>query len=89
MKVGFIGIGKLGQDCAEVIAEKHFVEGYDIEKKNPQNFQQVDTIEQVVKDKDIVFIAVPTPHSKEYDGSYPSAHLDPKDFSYDLSLIHI
>ena len=83
MKIGFIGIGKLGQDCAEVIAKKHFVEGYDIVKKTPENFVQVDTIEQVVKDKDIVFIAVPTPHQKEYDGSVPSAHLEPVDFNYD------
>jgi len=83
MKVGFIGIGKLGQDCAEVIAKKHFVEGYDIVKKTPENFVQVDTIEQVVKDKDIVFIAVPTPHQKEYDGSMPSAHLNPVDFNYE------
>jgi UDPglucose 6-dehydrogenase len=84
MKIGFIGIGKLGQDCAEVIANKHFVEGYDIERRNPSNFNQVDTIEQVVKDKDIVFIAVPTPHQKEYDGSIPSAHLEPVDFNYDI-----
>jgi UDPglucose 6-dehydrogenase len=38
----------------------------------------------VVKNKDIVFIAVPTPHSKEYDGSVPSAHLETKDFNYDI-----
>jgi UDPglucose 6-dehydrogenase len=84
MKIGFIGIGKLGQDCAEVIANKHFVEGYDIVRRNPSNFNQVDTIEQVVKDKDIVFVAVPTPHQKEYDGSVPSAHLEPIDFDYDI-----
>ena len=30
MNIGFIGIGKLGMDAAEVIAEKHYVEGYDI-----------------------------------------------------------
>jgi UDP-N-acetyl-D-mannosaminuronate dehydrogenase len=29
-KIGFIGIGKLGLDCAEVMAEKHEVRGYDI-----------------------------------------------------------
>ena len=89
MKIGFIGIGKLGQDCAEVIAEKHFVEGYDVVKKNPENFKQVDTIEQVVRDKDIVFIAVPTPHQKEYDGSIPSAHLEPVDFNYDTVKVCI
>ena len=29
MKVGFIGLGKLGRDAAEVLAEKHEVVGYD------------------------------------------------------------
>jgi len=29
-KVGFVGIGKLGLDCAEVFAEQHEVRGYDI-----------------------------------------------------------
>ena len=28
--IGFIGIGKLGLDCAEVMAEKFTVRGYDI-----------------------------------------------------------
>ena len=30
MKIGFIGVGKLGQDAAEVMAEKHDVLGYDV-----------------------------------------------------------
>ena len=29
MKIGFIGLGKLGRDAAEVLAEKHDVVGYD------------------------------------------------------------
>ena len=29
-KIGFIGLGKLGLPCAEVIAKKHDVTGYDI-----------------------------------------------------------
>ena len=29
MKIGFIGLGKLGKDAAEVLAEKHDVVGYD------------------------------------------------------------
>jgi UDP-N-acetyl-D-mannosaminuronate dehydrogenase len=28
--IGFIGLGKLGLDCAEVFAEKYTVRGYDI-----------------------------------------------------------
>ena len=31
MKIGVIGVGRLGQDCAEVMAENgHEVSGYDI-----------------------------------------------------------
>ena len=30
MNIGFIGLGKLGLDCAEVFAEKFTVRGYDI-----------------------------------------------------------
>ena len=33
MKIGFIGLGKLGLPCASVIAEKgHDVTGYDVAK---------------------------------------------------------
>jgi UDPglucose 6-dehydrogenase len=31
-----------------------------------------------------VFVAVPTPHDPAYDGRAPTAHLEPKDFSYDI-----
>jgi 3-hydroxyisobutyrate dehydrogenase-like beta-hydroxyacid dehydrogenase len=84
MKIGFIGLGKLGMDCAEVMAQTHKVVGYDIVPRSSQSVCVVPTIEDCVKDNDIVFIAVPTPHSKEYDGSIPSAHLEPKDFNYDI-----
>ena len=33
MKIGFIGLGKLGMPCAEVMSEKYDVTGYDIFKK--------------------------------------------------------
>jgi len=85
MKIGFIGLGKLGSPCAEVIAQKgHMVQGYDVLDRPSNNIRQVNTIEQVVQDKDIVFIAVPTPHNPAYDGRVPTAHLDPKDFSYTI-----
>jgi UDPglucose 6-dehydrogenase len=84
MKIGFIGLGKLGLDCAEVMATKHIVEGYDVYPRSSKSVKVVDTIELAVKDKDIVFVAVPTPHHKEYDGSVPSAHLTPVDFKYDI-----
>lgn len=82
MKIGFIGVGKLGKDVAEVMSEKHFVEGYDIREVKPSNFNMVPTIEDVCGDKDLIFIAVPTPHDPLYDGSQPTSHLKPKDFNY-------
>jgi UDPglucose 6-dehydrogenase len=84
MKIGFIGLGKLGLECAEAMATKHSVEGYDVSPRTSSTVGVVDTIQQAVKDKDIVFIAVPTPHQREYDGSAPSAHLTPVDFKYDI-----
>jgi len=82
MKVGFIGVGKLGKDVAEVMAEKYYVEGYDVKNIKPINFKMVETLKEVCSDKDIIFIAVPTPHHVDYDGSKPTSNLEPKDFDY-------
>ena len=84
MKIGFIGVGKLGKDAAEVMAEKHDVIGYDVTKVEPENFNMVDTIEEVCKGREMIFIAVPTPHDPAYDGRYPTAHLPNKDFNYQI-----
>lgn len=83
-KVAMIGCGKLGQDCAEVMAQQYMVEGYDVEPRTPENFAMKTSISETVKDKDIVFIAAPTPHDPRYDGSTPTAHLEPKDFDYTI-----
>mgnify|MGYP001193496925 FL=1 len=83
-KVAMIGCGKLGQDCAEVMAQQYMVEGYDVEPRQPENFAMKESIAEAVKDKDIVFIAAPTPHDPRYDGSTPTAHLEPKDFDYTI-----
>lgn len=83
--VGFIGLGNLGLPCAEVMAENgHCVSGYDIVASSGHNVITASCIKDVVKDKDIVFIAVPTPHEPKYDGRSPSNHLEPKDFNYDI-----
>lgn len=86
MKIGFIGLGKLGLPCAEAMAKKgHTVKGYDVKLVDPTMFVKIcSSIEDAVKDSDIVFIAVPTPHDPAYDGRAPTAHLEPKDFSYDI-----
>jgi UDPglucose 6-dehydrogenase len=84
-KIGFIGIGKLGLDCAEVMAEKHDVWGYDIYPRT-SNLVKVCGIEELCENADWIFIAVPTPHAEGYDGSVPSSHMQPKDFGHDAVL---
>ena len=82
--IGFIGVGKLGQACAEMVAEVHDVVGYDVEPREPENFKMVSEIEDAVIGQDIVFIAVQTPHDPQYDGKAPTSHLPNKDFDYTL-----
>jgi UDPglucose 6-dehydrogenase len=85
MKIGFIGVGKLGMPCAEAVAEKgHDVLGYDVAERTSDKIRVVKTIKDCVQDRDIVFVAVPTPHDPSYDGRTPTAHLEPKDFGYDI-----
>tara|TARA_B100000902_G_C27321515_1_gene924985 strand:+ start:5293 stop:6465 length:1173 start_codon:yes stop_codon:yes gene_type:complete len=87
VKIGFIGIGKLGLPCAEVIAEKgHDVTGYDVVNVKSDKVTVCSSIKEAVKDRNIVFIAVPTPHHPDYDGKAPTAHLEPKDFGYDIVI---
>ena len=84
-KIGFIGIGKLGLDCAEVMAEKHEVRGYDIYPRTSDSVRVCD-IAELVDESEWIFIAVPTPHAEGYDGSVPSSHMDPKDFGHDAVI---
>ena len=81
MKIGFIGLGKLGRDAAEVLAEKHDVVGYD-PNINVEGLSG--TLEEACKDKDVVLVAVQTPHDPKYGGETPTSHLEPKDFDKDL-----
>jgi UDPglucose 6-dehydrogenase len=83
-KIGFIGLGKLGMPCAEAIAKKGFdVAGYDIVSKSSQLIDIRADIEDVCRDRDIVFVATPTPHEDGYDGRTPTSHLPVKDFNYE------
>jgi UDPglucose 6-dehydrogenase len=82
MRVGFIGLGKLGLDCAEVFAEHYHVRGYDIYPRHSDRIK-VCTLEQTIQRSDWIFIAVPTPHQEGYDGSVPSSHLEPRDFGHE------
>ena len=82
-KVAMIGVGKLGEPCAEAMSQYHDVVGYDVLPRTPV-FPVKETIEEAVKDRDIVFVAAPTPHHAQYDGRYPTSHLDNKDFDYTI-----
>lgn len=89
MKIGFIGLGKLGLPCALAIESKgHKIYGYDI---NPNVKSILETrklpykelwgqehldkhdikfcdIKSVVKESDIIFVPIQTPHSALYEG---------------------
>ncbi|MBI2065973.1 UDP-glucose/GDP-mannose dehydrogenase family protein [Candidatus Woesebacteria bacterium] len=70
-KIGFIGLGKLGLPIAETIAKKGFnVLGYDI-KETETSLPQANSIKSLVKNSELVFCAVQTPHNPLYEGDKP------------------
>jgi UDPglucose 6-dehydrogenase len=85
MNIGFIGLGKLGLDCAEVFAEQHTVRGYDVSPRS-SDLVIVCSAAETVNQSEWIFIAVPTPHAEGYDGSVPSSHMTPRDFGHDAVL---
>jgi UDPglucose 6-dehydrogenase len=82
-RIGFIGLGKLGLDCAEVFAQQYPTCGYDIYPRSSDMVKVYNSPSDVIENSDWIFIAVPTPHSEGYDGSVPSSHMEPKDFGHD------
>jgi len=85
MKIGFIGVGKLGRDAAEVMYEfGHDVLGYDVKTMSDTKINMTTSIMDVCKHGEIIFIAVPTPHHPDYDGRNPTSHLPNKDFDYSI-----
>ena len=84
-KVAMIGLGKLGLPCAEVIAEHYEVSGYDISLVEPTFLVSIkQSIQDAVAGRDIIFVAVPTPHDPQYSGSTPIADMPPMDFDYSI-----
>jgi UDPglucose 6-dehydrogenase len=81
-RIGFIGLGKLGLDCAEVFAEQHQVRGFDVVPRT-SDMVQVCSAQETIQGSEWIFIAVPTPHAEGYDGSVPSSHMEPRDFGHD------
>ena len=83
-KVGFIGVGKLGMACAEAMSEQYEVTGYDIYPKTSDKIKIATDLKDAVLGKDIIFVAVQTPHDPQYGGASPIAHLPNVDFDYDI-----
>lgn len=78
-----IGVGKLGGPCAtEMYLAGHDVMGYDINNSLDVPFKIANSIEDAVLDREIIFVAVPTPHEELYGGETPTSHLEPKNFDY-------
>jgi len=86
MKIGFIGLGKLGKPCAEAMAERGCsVSGYDSSMSRISGSIDIKaTLAEAVIEQDIVFVAVPTPHAEGYDGREPISHLPAMDFDYSI-----
>ena len=82
MNVGFIGVGKLGMACAETMATKHNVTGYDIYPVQSDKITIASNLQEAVEGKELIFIAVQTPHDPIYGGDQPITHLKNKDFDY-------
>jgi UDPglucose 6-dehydrogenase len=84
-KLAFIGLGKLGLPCAEAYVKKGFdVSGFDVKKITSNFVKTFTTLKETIKDRELIFIAVPTNHEEGYDGSKPSSHLPVKDFDYTI-----
>lgn len=83
-KVGFIGIGKLGMACAEVMSTQYEVTGYDIYPKTSDKIKIVTDLKDAVLGQDVIFVAVQTPHDPKYGGAEPITHLPNVDFDYNI-----
>ena len=106
MKVGMIGLGKLGLPCLLAMEKYggHEVFGYDISdsvispirERKVQYWEEgvnelllntrlciVNSVQEIVENCDIIFIAVPTPHDKDFEGLIPTPN-NRKDFDYSM-----
>ena len=102
MKVGFVGLGKLGLPVALAIEQKgHTVFGWDINPKVRDNIIkryipyveegsdvallnstiEISDVYTIVRDADIIFISVQTPHEPEFEGVTPLSDMR-SDFDY-------
>ena len=83
-KIAWVGLGKLGMPCAEACVKKGFdTTGFDPAHRTSSLVQIKSSLKEAVTDRDIVFIAVPTPHKDGYDGREPTSDKPVQDFNYD------
>ena len=89
MKIGFMGLGKLGLPVALAVESKgHEVFGYDISQKTIDNIKKkkidykeiwvedylpnsklkVVDVPDLVKNSEIIFVPIQTPHDPKYEG---------------------
>jgi UDPglucose 6-dehydrogenase len=112
MKVGMIGLGKLGLPCLLAMEKYggHTILGYEISEQARQNIvnrevhyweqgvndlliesniKLVDSIQELVENCEIIFIAVQTPHDAEFEGRTPLPDKRQDfDYSYLVSVIN-
>lgn len=84
IKASMIGCGKLGLPCAEAMSGKYDIIGYDITKCYSTEINFVDNIETAVRGRDLIFIAVPTPHHSTDSINPPINCFPPEDFDYTI-----
>jgi len=64
MKIGFIGLGNMGAPMASNLAQTgHEVYGYDIAAQPPESVRRCTSLDEVIRDRDIVFTMLPSGES--------------------------
>jgi UDPglucose 6-dehydrogenase len=82
VRVGFVGLGKLGMPVATAIAGRGVeVWGYDVRAMEMPETIRESTMGAIVEKCDPIFIAVQTPHEPQYEGITPLPD-DRRDFNY-------
>ena len=90
MKIGFLGLGKLGLPVALAVESKgHKIFGTDINDITLRNIRfktmsyvekgaekllskskiEIKSIDKIVKESDIIFVPIQTPHEEKYEGT--------------------
>lgn len=82
MRLGVVGLGKLGLPYAEALALRHAVAGFDLAPRASASVSLAPTLADAVAGVEAVFVVLPTPHEPAYDGTVPASHLPPRDFGH-------